>query len=234
MHPIGARPVSRFHLIYLKFSRFCFPLSNPLEIPRLAERFFRSHIENIGLTGEHQDMFGLQGRGNQLKQSFRKEDFARHGLTAEFIGTDSIKISRGGTYIGHLRKTIGSYRWYPAGSEKPQFRAFTPDKAMDAIVGALKPRGRAQAVHHFAVPAKAFTAGNTSCGRHDPNRLVGRQGANVRARPAACGKVSAQATDLLGAIVRPHFARSAATLLACHVSARMFGRCSKVVIAYEA
>jgi hypothetical protein len=87
-------------------------------------------------------MFGMQGKGNQLKQCFRKEDFARHGLKAEFIGTDSIRISRGEKYVGQLRKTIGSYRWYPAGSEQPQFRAFTPDKALETIVGALKPRTR--------------------------------------------------------------------------------------------
>lgn len=92
-------------------------------------------------------MFLGQRKRNQLEQSFRKEDFARHGLTAEYVGTDSIKISRGGRPVGHLRKTIGSYRWYPAGSEKPQFRAFTPDKVMDSIVGTLGSKPRQSGLH---------------------------------------------------------------------------------------
>lgn len=91
-------------------------------------------------------MFLGQRTRNQLQQSFRKADFARHGLTAEYVGTDSIKVSRGGKHVGHLRKTIGSYRWYPAGSEKAQFRVFTPDKVMDAIVGALSPKSRSTGV----------------------------------------------------------------------------------------
>ena len=95
-------------------------------------------------------MFGLQGSGNQLKQSFRKEDFTRHGLTAEFIGTDSIRVRRGSIYIGQLRKTVTSYRWYPAGSEQPQFRAFSADKALSSIVGALKPKSRTPFGHYAA------------------------------------------------------------------------------------
>jgi hypothetical protein len=93
--------------------------------------------ENSDLTIGGEFMFIRLRKRNQLKQCFRKQEFARHGLSAEFIGTHTIKIRREGSYLGQLRQTVGSYRWYPAGSNEPKFRVFSPEDALTRIIGAF-------------------------------------------------------------------------------------------------
>ena len=82
-------------------------------------------------------MLFLQGTRNQLRRCFSKRDFSQHGLKAEFAGSDSIRISRKGKYLGQLRKKIGAYCWYPDGLGKPQFRSFSPDKALNSLVASV-------------------------------------------------------------------------------------------------
>ena len=86
-------------------------------------------------------MLFLQGTRNELSRRFSKEDFSQHGLKAEFAGSHSIRISRRGKYLGQLRKNIGAYCWYPDGFGEPQFRTFTPDKALSSLIQSV---GRCQ------------------------------------------------------------------------------------------
>ncbi len=86
-------------------------------------------------------MLFSQGKGNQLRQRFASRDFRRHGLNAEFIGENAVKITRDGIYVGQLRKVVGSYCWYPNGFDKPQYRTFSPDQALTAILKSRNLKG---------------------------------------------------------------------------------------------
>lgn len=87
-------------------------------------------------------MFLGKASQNQLQKSFHPRDLARHGLKAEYVGSSCMRISRNGKYLGQMRKSIGTYGWYPAGSDVPLFRAFAPAKALDGVLSSLGGRGR--------------------------------------------------------------------------------------------
>jgi hypothetical protein len=95
-------------------------------------------------------MFSKLEKRSTLKHCFRKKDFARHGLTAEYVGAQTIKIRRDGSYLGQLRQSIGTYRWYPAGSNQPEFREFSPEKVLVRIVESLQPQARGPSGHFVA------------------------------------------------------------------------------------
>ena len=75
----------------------------------------------------------LPGKRNQLKQLLRPADFARLGVRADYVGTDTIKISRSGKPLGQIRKSIGKYVWYSAETGQQQFCAFTPEKTLAGL-----------------------------------------------------------------------------------------------------
>ena len=92
-------------------------------------------------------MLFRQSNQNDLGRNFTNKGLARHGLKAEYIGKNAAKITKQGAYLGQVRKVIGSYCWYPNGFDQPQFRTFSPEKALSHIVNAscgnreFRPRG---------------------------------------------------------------------------------------------
>ena len=71
-----------------------------------------------------------QGESKQFGQLLANHDLAARGVTAELVGAHSVKISRNGRFMGVWRKMLGSYDWYPAGYNLPQYRVPTPEEAV--------------------------------------------------------------------------------------------------------
>ncbi len=75
-------------------------------------------------------MMFFKGKRSHLKKMLPPGDFTKLGLRADYIGSDTIAVSRGGKQLGRIRQSVGTYIWYPVETDQAQFRAFTPGKAL--------------------------------------------------------------------------------------------------------
>ena len=75
-----------------------------------------------------------QGIGNRVATSFDYNRLAQHGLEVEWVASNSIKILKGGRFIGVLRKAVGTFKWYPLGCRAPEFKAFDPGDVVNYLV----------------------------------------------------------------------------------------------------
>lgn len=72
--------------------------------------------------------------GNRGATSFDYNLLAQHGLEVEWVASNSIKILKGDRFIGVLRKAVGTFKWYPIGCRKPEFKAFDPGDVVNYLV----------------------------------------------------------------------------------------------------
>lgn len=72
--------------------------------------------------------------GRRSRSSFDYNRLSKNGLGVEWVGTHSVKILRGGRFIGLLRKAIGAYKWYPAGYQEPEYQAYDPSDVVEYLV----------------------------------------------------------------------------------------------------
>ena len=77
-------------------------------------------------------------KGNELLARLSSNSaILASGLYAEIAGPRSVKISRNGHFHGVWRHAVGSYDWYPAGYNAPQFRAPTAADAANFTAARL-------------------------------------------------------------------------------------------------